>query len=187
MKALTLTQPWASLVAVGEKRIETRSWSTNYRGELAIHAAAEFPAEAKRLCDGAVFANPLGKAMGWPGGRLSRLLPVGAVVATCRLVDCLPMVAWAPVAMCLGETRPVWAARLLTVDPPEILVRDHLEVPRVPAGDPDAEDLTDQIPFGDFTPGRFGWILEDITPLPEPIPVKGFQRLWEWNPAVVSS
>jgi hypothetical protein len=109
------------------------------------------------------------------------------VVATCRLVDCLPMVAWAPVSMRLGETRPVWAARLLTGDTPEILVRDHLDVPRVPTGDPYAEDLTDQIPFGDFTPGRFGWILEDITPLPEPIPAKGFQRLWEWSPTVAAS
>lgn len=43
MKALTLWQPWASLVAMGEKRIETRCWSTSYRGELAIHAAARRP------------------------------------------------------------------------------------------------------------------------------------------------
>lgn len=43
MKALTLWQPWASLVAMGEKRVETRSWSTRYRGELAIHAAANIP------------------------------------------------------------------------------------------------------------------------------------------------
>ena len=39
MKALTLTQPWAHLVAVGAKRVETRSWPTPYRGPLAIHAA----------------------------------------------------------------------------------------------------------------------------------------------------
>lgn len=186
MKALTLTQPWASLVGCGVKRIETRSWSTNYRGELAIHAAVGLPAAAKRLCDTPVFANPLGKAMGWPAERLSRRLPLGAIVATCDLVDCLRIVAWAPVAMSLGETSRVWAARLVTGDTPEILVRDHLEVPRVPAGDPDAEDLTDQIPFGDFTPGRVGWVLEDIKLLPEPIPARGFQRLWEWTPVVAS-
>jgi hypothetical protein len=40
MKALTLTQPSATLVAPGAKRIETRSWPTSYRGPLAIHAAA---------------------------------------------------------------------------------------------------------------------------------------------------
>ena len=43
MKALTLWQPWASLVALGHKRIETRCWSTKYRGDLAIHAAAKLP------------------------------------------------------------------------------------------------------------------------------------------------
>jgi activating signal cointegrator 1 len=41
MKALTLWQPWASLLAFGEKRVETRSWSTRYRGLVAIHAAAK--------------------------------------------------------------------------------------------------------------------------------------------------
>lgn len=43
MKALTLWQPWASLVALGHKRIETRCWETKYRGTLAIHAAAALP------------------------------------------------------------------------------------------------------------------------------------------------
>jgi len=39
MKALTLTQPWATLIACGAKRIETRSWATDFRGRIAIHAA----------------------------------------------------------------------------------------------------------------------------------------------------
>ena len=43
MKALTLWQPWASLVALEHKRVETRCWPTRYRGPLAIHAAAELP------------------------------------------------------------------------------------------------------------------------------------------------
>lgn len=43
MKALTLWQPWASMVALGEKRVETRCWSTKYRGEIAIHSAAALP------------------------------------------------------------------------------------------------------------------------------------------------
>ncbi len=49
MKALTLTQPWASLMAIGAKRIETRSWSTPYRGELVIHAAKGFPKWAREF------------------------------------------------------------------------------------------------------------------------------------------
>lgn len=42
MKALTLTEPYATLVLNGWKRYETRSWQTRYRGPLAIHAAATF-------------------------------------------------------------------------------------------------------------------------------------------------
>ncbi len=39
MKALSLKQPWATLVAMGIKTIETRSWATDYRGPLFIHAS----------------------------------------------------------------------------------------------------------------------------------------------------
>ena len=42
MKALTLRQPWATLIDLQAKRIETRSWFTDYRGELAIHASREY-------------------------------------------------------------------------------------------------------------------------------------------------
>ncbi|MDE2097934.1 MAG: ASCH domain-containing protein [Patescibacteria group bacterium] len=51
MKAITLTQPWATLVAIGAKHYETRSWSTNYRGPLAIHAAKGFPKWAQDAMD----------------------------------------------------------------------------------------------------------------------------------------
>ncbi|WP_342351939.1 ASCH domain-containing protein [Lysinibacillus boronitolerans] len=30
MKAITIKQPWATLIALGEKRFETRSWQTKY-------------------------------------------------------------------------------------------------------------------------------------------------------------
>lgn len=39
MKALSLLQPWASLVISGAKTIETRSWATPHRGPLLIHAS----------------------------------------------------------------------------------------------------------------------------------------------------
>ena len=40
MKVLTLKQPWATLVAEGIKKYEFRSWKTNYRGTVLIHAGA---------------------------------------------------------------------------------------------------------------------------------------------------
>jgi activating signal cointegrator 1 len=39
IKAITLWQPWATLMAIGAKRFETRGWATSYKGPIAIHAA----------------------------------------------------------------------------------------------------------------------------------------------------
>lgn len=39
MKAISLWEPWASLMALGAKRVETRAWYTTYRGPLLICAA----------------------------------------------------------------------------------------------------------------------------------------------------
>src|SRR3982751_1322426 len=77
MKALTLTQPWATLVAIGAKRIETRSWSTTYRGEVAIHAAKGFPRDCHELCATEPFLSVL-KAAGFTH---TRELPTGVIVA----------------------------------------------------------------------------------------------------------
>ena len=41
MKALTIRQPWAHLIASGIKDIELRSWKTNYRGKIYIHSSAK--------------------------------------------------------------------------------------------------------------------------------------------------
>lgn len=40
VKVLTLKQPWATLVAEGIKKYEFRTWKTNYRGKVLIHAGA---------------------------------------------------------------------------------------------------------------------------------------------------
>lgn len=40
MKALSIKQPWASLIAHGIKDVENRSWRTNFRGRIYIHASS---------------------------------------------------------------------------------------------------------------------------------------------------
>lgn len=40
MKVLSITEPYATLIANGVKKIETRSWKTNYRGKIYIHASS---------------------------------------------------------------------------------------------------------------------------------------------------
>lgn len=43
MKAISIWQPWASLIADGHKRFETRSWATQYRGPLLICSGLRIP------------------------------------------------------------------------------------------------------------------------------------------------
>jgi hypothetical protein len=88
--ALTLTQPWASLVACGAKRIESRSWTTGRRGWLAIHASKAFPLDAQRFAETPVVRKAL-LAAGYirqPGDEStcsSWQLPSGQVIAIARL------------------------------------------------------------------------------------------------------
>ena len=53
-KALTVRQPWAGAIVRGDKRVENRSWPTNYRGRLLIHAGAVGDGEPKRAIIGSV-------------------------------------------------------------------------------------------------------------------------------------
>lgn len=89
MKTITIWQPWASLIAEGWKTIETRSWPTNYRGILAIHASsrsiglAEMGTVHSWLLAGLIRAD-------WALRAYDGALPSGAIIATCSLVDCVP-------------------------------------------------------------------------------------------------
>jgi activating signal cointegrator 1 len=60
MKALTVSQPYASLIASGEKWIENRTWNTNYRGPIFIHAGKGSQylkkSELAKLATGSVIA-----------------------------------------------------------------------------------------------------------------------------------
>jgi activating signal cointegrator 1 len=84
--ALSLTQPWATLVVSGAKRIETRSWKTPRRGRIAIHASKGFPMWARDLCCEEPFASALMAA----GIMSSRDLPLGAILGSVEIVDCVP-------------------------------------------------------------------------------------------------
>lgn len=164
MKALTLHQPWASLIAVGAKRIETRSWSTKYRGPLAIHAGAKRPPTYRHSnidSDLPLAFDLVAMASCWEwtehqddpfhGGFYRWGGPLGAVVATCELVDVVTTDH-------PGEL-PGWIAL------------DTRGAPYV-----DANEAT----LGDYSPGRYAWLLDNIVALKEPIPAKGKQGLWEW-------
>lgn len=76
MKALTICQPYAEMIARGDKRVENRTWFTSHRGPLYIHAG-----KSREWLDGDT-DDELAEEFG-------RQIEFGAIVATCRLVDCL--------------------------------------------------------------------------------------------------
>ncbi|MBU5672698.1 ASCH domain-containing protein [Paenibacillus brevis] len=80
MKAITILQPWATLIALGEKHYETRSWSTKHRGQIAIHAGKKIDKEACEV--------PEIKAALARHGYTADNLPTGAVVAIAELNEC---------------------------------------------------------------------------------------------------
>ncbi len=91
MRALSLWQPYASLIAAGVKKVETRGWQTDWRGPLAIHAAK------KRI---SILTMHGWAIPGLDGGQMHPILlalhnagqlplPFGAIVCTVRLLDCV--------------------------------------------------------------------------------------------------
>lgn len=83
MRGLTLHQPWASMIAIGAKSIETRSWRTEYRGLIAIHAAKIFPPDARDFAMTSRFV----RARIPEASTLSSCMPGSAVLAIAELVD----------------------------------------------------------------------------------------------------
>jgi hypothetical protein len=133
MKAISLWQPWATLVAIEAKRYETRHWSTSIRGRIAIHAAQRETRELREL----VTLEPFRTALARAGYTAWEQLPRGAVVATADL---------------RGTVRT------------DRVVHDV--------------NLIEQS-FGDFSTGRFAWLLTDVLRPLHPIPCRGAQGFFE--------
>lgn len=115
MKCLTVLQPWAALLLAGVKRFETRSWRSDYRGRIAIHAGRTFSEAARSLCRQEPFRAALLRA----GYRQPSELPIRAVLGTIELLECVPAEEIARLLpadcpeRCFGDFRPGrWAWRL---------------------------------------------------------------------------
>lgn len=77
MKAISLWQPWATAIARGLKRVETRAWQTEYRGPLAIHAA--------RRMERAAMDELIRRGVPLPAEANAQTYPLGALVAVAEL------------------------------------------------------------------------------------------------------
>lgn len=135
MKALPLWQPWASLVAVGAKRVETRGYPPRRIGltagqRIAIHATKT--PEHLWFCHLEHFRDHVAI----PGA-----LPLGAVIATCTLARA-------------SEITSESSALLQERNPAEFA-------------------------FGDYTPGRWAWVLTNVVELLTPLPWRGSQGAFD--------
>lgn len=152
MKAITVLEPWASLIACGAKKIETRSWETKYRGKIAIHAGMQWRENQKDLIETQPFKRSLMTPPDeyrpntlWQSVRDKETL--GKVIAIADLVDCLEVV--------LGR------------DSNKVYLADQSVV------------SADEVSFGNYPIGGYAWLLENVQPI-DPLPAKGQQRIWNW-------
>ena len=144
MKLITLWEPWATLMATGAKKIETRHWSTEFRGTVAIHAAKGglSKEELKYTCTQQYFADALKDLV--PEGR--RHVPAfhfGHILAVGELVDCLPTDSTG----CLPGIFDDWK---------------EFDTPQERA-------------FGNYEPGRFGFLFGNVGRLKHPVPFSSRQ------------
>ncbi len=72
MKCITIKQPFASLIAEGLKEYEFRTWKTNYRGEILIHAGKTIDKKAMKKFE-----------------RYNLEYPTGCIIAKANLTDCI--------------------------------------------------------------------------------------------------
>jgi hypothetical protein len=135
MKAISLWEPWATLIALGEKRYETRSWNMTYRGPLLICASKSRPPIAEII--GLLYRARI---------TVNELSP-GRAVALVDLVDITP-------------TRMGVENLINRIDF---------------FGDPFGEH---ERFYGDFSPGRFAWKLENIRRFVNPPLIRGRQGLF---------
>ncbi len=131
------------MIAIGEKQFETRSWLTNYRGKIAIHAAKKVDTE---MCE----TEPIRSILTQHGYKVDNL-PMGSVVAIATLADCL----------LVKETN------------------DKEKVAYLSALGRVTEVRGIEYDFGWYEAGRYAWEMTDRKQI-DPVPAKGYQRLWEW-------
>jgi hypothetical protein len=131
------------------KGIETRSWQTPYRGPLAIHAAKT--QKAMKQCFSEPFRTVLQEADLWED------------VSPSKFTITMPF--GSIVAVCnLVECRSTSIHNAVLGPVPQQWVLELNDREKA---------------FGDYSINRYGWVLEDIRVLDEPIPMRGQQGMWD--------
>jgi hypothetical protein len=156
MKCLTLSQPLPSLISYGVVHVLAMDRPTDHRGPIAIHAAREVDWELSHRPEVEHALHAAGVCVIDITQRGNPAL--GAIVGTATLIDVAPIVD-----RCRYDTACVWRSSTGLF----YCGNKHL------GGTWQSRAISDQLPFGDFSPGRWAWILEDAKPTSDRCPECG--------------
>lgn len=93
MKAISIKQPWASLIVNGYKEYEFRSWNTKFRGKVYIHASKEVEKESLQRFE-----------------QLGLNYPTGQIIGSAVITNCIPITKEFETAL-IEENPLVYGAR----------------------------------------------------------------------------
>lgn len=158
MKALSLWQPWGTLVVDGFKLTETRSWYTRHRGGLVIHAALKWTKEIRKIAAAEPFRSHL-ETLGYGLGKDDPRPPLRALLGTVELFD-------------------VWPADLVRFEK-RSTIRRTPDIPYHPERSKLLELPRTEEPLGDFNPWRWVWLLRHPIAFRKPIAHAGNRGLFE--------
>lgn len=90
LKAISIRQPWASMIVLGFKPVENRTWKTNYRGPVLIHAAQKFDdhgwMDIRRRC---FDLDPSHRLFDVLKDMVAYALPRGGIIGRAEVIDCV--------------------------------------------------------------------------------------------------
>lgn len=155
LSTLTLYPEHAELFRLGLRTVETRTRRTNHRGRLLLHAG-------KRDPDSKVALSSPRSLAALDAIRHFDAIPMGVIVASCLLVECAPIVEHTGMDDNPVEVYSTYDGRDLAI---QRVIGDPSRAENVTT-----EWITEQLPFGDWTPGRYAWILADVVPTAERCP-----------------
>lgn len=177
MLCVSLYQPEATLVVIGEKTNETRSWSTKYRGRLLIHATKRFTRGDLSKCYAYNFIPALRRFI--PSGDISPALPHGAILGSVEVVECLEIIG-DPINFCAcGHADHMHKARPRDIGYGHCQALGCASTCRVFRRATMSKPPEPELSFGDYTPGRYAWVLRHPIRFPLPIPFRGHQKLFD--------
>jgi hypothetical protein len=154
MKALTIWQPWASLIMAGAKPYEFRGWrppASAIGQRIVVHASA-----LKRNLRDLILLEAILQA----GGERSAETCLRSEIALPLLAAAIEDPSTLPIGVGLGTA-------ILGEPRSGIDIAAEFGVPRANDSDRDQH-------------ANWGWPLTDIEPFAEPIPMRGLQGLWPW-------